>query len=340
MGQVFEARTEGERHHCHETILEYVQKTPDDIQWETDKRELDEMMATKKESWTRCGMEGTDFGQSRFGQSILGHRVFLAKANFGQSNFGQSVLGSGVCHGGSPKVGPRRVGPRRVGPEGWGPGWSGPRRVGAKPRKSEGPKLWGPEGGAPKGGAPKGGAPKGGARRVGPRRVGARRVAARRVGAQNFALFFPSPATVFILFSLSFGLFRGILVVFEAPGPSNVRVWSSRVVVCEPRRPGLVGPPGFHTTARELQTCTFEGPGLQKHHQNSTKKTKREGKKNKNCGGRGKKRAKFWAVRRRGVRRRGVRWRGPEHPPHTQQQHRTTHCNNTEQHTATTQNNT
>ena len=32
-------------------------------------------------------------------------------------------------------------------------------------------------------------------------------------GAQNFALFFPSPATVFILFSLSFGLFRGILVV-------------------------------------------------------------------------------------------------------------------------------
>ena len=56
----------------------------------------------------------------------------------------------------------------------------------------------------------------------------------------KFRAFFPSPATVFILFSLSFGLFRGILVVFfEAPGRSNVHVWSSRVVVCEPRRPSL-----------------------------------------------------------------------------------------------------
>ncbi len=34
-------------------------------------------------------------------------------------------------------------------------------------------------------------------------------------------------------------------MVFEAPGRSNVHVWSSRVVVCEPRRPGLVGPPGI-----------------------------------------------------------------------------------------------
>ena len=30
-----------------------------------------------------------------------------------------------------------------------------------------------------------------------------------------------------------------------------------------------LGLPGFHTT---LQTCTFEGPGLQKHHQNSTRR--------------------------------------------------------------------
>ena len=79
---------------------------------------------------------------------------------------------------------------------------------------------------APKGGAPNGGGPK-------------------------FCAFFPSPATVFILFSLSFGLFRGILVVFEAPGRSNVHVWSSRAVVCEPRRDGLVGLPGFHMTVRE-----------------------------------------------------------------------------------------
>ena len=41
--------------------------------------------------------------------------------------------------------------------------------------------------------------------------------------AQNSALFFPSPATISL--------------------------------------PAASGPPGLHTTARELQTCTFEGPG-------------------------------------------------------------------------------
>ena len=46
----FEARVEGERHHCHETILRYIQKAPDDIPWEIDRNELHELMATKKES--------------------------------------------------------------------------------------------------------------------------------------------------------------------------------------------------------------------------------------------------------------------------------------------------
>ena len=121
-----------------------------------------------------------------------------------------------------------------------------------------------------------------------------------------------------------------------------MHVWSSRAVVCEPRRPGLVGPPGFHTTAREPKR-TFQGPGLQKPHQNSTKGPPRERRKNENCGGRGKKRAKFWAVRRRG-RENG---RGPDThntdthnthqhtPTHTNtQQHTTTHTN-TQQHTTT-----
>ena len=164
------------------------------------------------------------------------------------------------------------VGPRRV----------GPRRVGAKPRKSEGPKLWGPEGGAPKGGAPKGGAPKGGAPKGG----------GRTVGAQNFALFFPSPATVFI-FSLSFGLFRGILVVFEAPGPSNVRVWSSRVVVCEPRRPGLVGPPGFHTTTREPKRAHLSVPVFKNTTKIQRKRPKERGKRINTVAGEGKKERNF-----------------------------------------------
>ena len=43
-------RTEDERHHDHETILECVQKAPDDVKWEIDRREFDEMIATEKES--------------------------------------------------------------------------------------------------------------------------------------------------------------------------------------------------------------------------------------------------------------------------------------------------
>ena len=49
-GKIFDSRAEDKRHHAHETILEYVQKTPEDVQWEIDKREIDEMISTKKES--------------------------------------------------------------------------------------------------------------------------------------------------------------------------------------------------------------------------------------------------------------------------------------------------
>ena len=34
----------------------------------------------------------------------------------------------------------------------------------------------------------------------------------------------------------------------------------------------VVGPPGLHTTTRELQTCTFDFPSASKHHQNSTRR--------------------------------------------------------------------
>ena len=77
------------------------------------------------------------------------------------------------------------------------------------------------------------GGPKGGRGR----RVGARRVGAEGGRAKIFALFFPSTAPIFALFFLSLAVFsclffslwgssRGILVVFEAPGPSNVHVWA------------------------------------------------------------------------------------------------------------------
>ena len=96
---------------------------------------------------------------------------------------------------------------------------------------------------------------------------------------------------------------------------------------------------------QRAQTCTFEGPALQTPPKFHEKDQQEREKRIKIVAGEGKKRAKFWAVRRRAVRRRGVRRRGPEHNNNTQhttttttttkQQHNT---NNTKQHTATTQN--
>ena len=54
------SRTEGERHHAYETILEVVQDAPEDFQWTIDKEEFDEMIATKKES--ARGPDGIPFG--------------------------------------------------------------------------------------------------------------------------------------------------------------------------------------------------------------------------------------------------------------------------------------
>ena len=92
--------------------------------------------------------------------------------------------------------------------------------------------------GAPKGGGQKGGAPtqkkwepEGRGQKWGPERWGPEGWGPEGWGAQNFALFFPSPAAKFVLFFPLWGSSRGILVVFEAPGHSNVHVWSSRAVV-------------------------------------------------------------------------------------------------------------
>ena len=93
---------------------------------------------------------------------------------------------------------------------------------------------------------PKGGGPEG----WGPRWKG---------GARNFALFFLVPPQNSFFSSFSGGVLVEFWWCFEAPGRSNVHVWSSRVVVCEPRRPGLVGPLGFHTTARHVSWCHTGG---------------------------------------------------------------------------------
>ena len=48
-----------------------------------------------------------------------------------------------------------------------------------------------------------------------------------KAGGPKFRSFFPSPAPIFALFLSLWRSSRGILVVFQAPGPSNVHVWSS-----------------------------------------------------------------------------------------------------------------
>ena len=71
-----------------------------------------------------------------------------------------------------------------------------------------------------------------------------------------------------------------------------MHVWALGLT-CE--TPAALGPSGLHTTARELQTCTFQGPGASNTTKNSTRRHPERDTKKENCGGEGKKSAKFWA---------------------------------------------
>ena len=83
--KIFEARVEGERHLCHETILRYVQTAPDDIQWRTDRHEFDGMIATEQES--APGPDGIPGSQFLFnackhvleGGTVPGRRTHYAR---------------------------------------------------------------------------------------------------------------------------------------------------------------------------------------------------------------------------------------------------------------------
>ena len=77
-------------------------------------------------------------------------------------------------------------------------------------------KKLGPKGGATKGGATKGRGPKG--------------------GGQNFALFFPSPAPMFVLSVSLWGSSRVFLVVFGSAGAVTCSLEFSGCRV-KPRRP-------------------------------------------------------------------------------------------------------
>ena len=84
---------------------------------------------------------------------------------------------------------------------------------------------------------------------------------------------------------------------------------------CEaPARSG--GAAGVPHDNQRAQTCTFERPGLQKHHQNSTRGPPEREEKNEICGWRGKKRAKFWAVQGKGGPGEGRSREGRNQHPH------------------------
>ena len=209
--------------------------------------------------------------------------------------------------GGGPN--PEKWRPKRWEPKKWGPRkGGGPKGLGA--RRGGGPKGWGPEGvggrtqkkWGPSGGGPEGWGPKGG-------------------GGPKFRAFFPLSHRKFhSLFSL-WGVSRGILVVFEAPGPEMCAfrvLWLS----CEPRRPGLVGAAGVPHDNQRAPTCTFQGPCASKTPPKFNEKTsQREEKEGNFRREREKKERNFGRSRGRAFRRREVRGRGPEHTHHTHNNH-------------------
>ena len=135
----------------------------------------------------------------------------------------------------------------------------------------------------PKGGGPEGG-PKGG-------------------GPQISRFFFPLSRRKIRSFLPSLGVFSlNFGGVFEDWDPQMCTFGLSGT------RPGRRG---SHTTARELQTCTFERPGASNTTKIPRKGPTREGEKNKNCGGRRKKKRKILGPHRSGPTLRGPTPSGP-----------------------------
>ena len=84
-------------------------------------------------------------------------------------------------------------------------------------------------------------------------------------------------------------------MVFLKTGALKCARLGSLVVVWNPGGSTRPGRRGSHTTAQELQTCTFEGSGASEHHQNSTRRPPERHNENETEAGKGRKSAKFWA---------------------------------------------
>ena len=129
----------------------------------------------------------------------------------------------------------------------------------------------------------------------------------RRVWGPNFRAFFPSPTTNFLPFFLSWGSSREILVVFEAPGPEMCTFGVLGLSCASPGGPVWWGRRGFTRQSESPKRAHLRVQAFKNTTKIQRKGPTREGEKNKNSGGRGKKRAKFWAVR---WRKRGREGRG------------------------------
>ena len=100
-------------------------------------------------------------------------------------------------------------------------------------------------------------------------------------------------------------------------------------------------PPGFHTTTREPKRAHLRVPVFKNTTKIQRKGPTREGEKNKNCGGRGKKKSEILGGPAEGVRQRVVQTNNHTTiEPQSQQQTTTNYHNTTQQHTPTHSNNT
>ena len=129
---------------------------------------------------------------------------------------------------------------------------------------------------------------------------------------------FPGPPKISLFFfSLSRRKIRSFLPSPEVLSLNFVGVWKRQGrQMCKfglsgccvkPRRFGGAG-----VSHEKLQTCTFEGPGLRKHHQNSTRRPPEREKKNEFCGGRGEKKKRNFRRSQEGRSQEG-RSGGTEH---------------------------
>ena len=112
--------------------------------------------------------------------------------------------------------------------------------------------------------------------------------------AQNFALFFPSPAAKFVLFFPLWVSSRWIVVVFEAPGRSNVHVWALWLSCGTLAAPPDRAAGASHDNQRTPNAHIWASRCF-KHHQNSTRKPPEREERMKFPAGESKKSAIFRA---------------------------------------------